>query len=506
MRHGSAASGLVLVALAAAAILSAQCGGAADEAAPTPPNDSAAELQQDEQTEEADAIADFDDPWLRARRADEWTGDLDGMIDRGIVRVLTVHSKTNYFLDGARERGLVAEASQALEGLLNKKLRRQRKMVTVLIIPVRRDQLLPFLVQGLGDIASSNLTITDERKKVVDFTRPTFVGVRELVVTGPKGPSPASLDDLGGHEVWVRESSSYYESLTRLNEKLRGRGREEVVIKKVDEKLEDEDILEMVNAGLLPMTVVDSHKLEWLWEQVFASIKVHEDLALTQEGQIASAIRQDSPQLLELLDEFHRTHRVGTTFGNTLVNRYMKDTRWVVDATATAERRKYLAVVDFFKRYGDEYDFDHLMLIAQGYQESKLNQKARSSAGAVGIMQLLPSTAKAKPISIPDIHEVESNIHAGVKYLRFIVDHYFDEPDIDPVNRMLLGFAAYNAGPSRISRLRRQAPEYGFDPNEWFGNMELLVSKKVSREPVRYVGNIYKYYLVYSRLREMSDE
>jgi membrane-bound lytic murein transglycosylase MltF len=502
MKRGREVSGLGLLALVTTAVLSVGCGGTDDQATTdSSPAETVAEPSADPQSGSLE-----DDPWLRARRADEWTGDLDGMIERGVVRVLTVHSKTNYFLDGARERGLVAEASQALEALLNKKLRRQRKIVTVLVIPVRRDQLLPYLVQGLGDIASSNLTITDERRKIVDFTRPTFEGVRELVVTGPKGPSLASLEDLSGEEVWVRESSSYYESFVRLNERLAGRGMDEVVIKKVDEKLEDEDILEMVNAGLLPTTVVDSHKLEWLWGQVFGSITVHENLALTKEGEIASAIRKDSPQLLELLDEFYRTHRVGTTFGNTLVNRYLKDTRWVVDVTATAEKRKYLAVVDFFKRYGDRYDFDHLMLIAQGYQESRLNQKAHSKAGAVGIMQLLPSTAEAKPVSIPDIHETESNIHAGVKYLRFIVDQYFDDPEIDPVNRMLLGFAAYNAGPTRISGLRRQAPEYGFDPNEWFGNMELLVSKKVSREPVRYVGNIYKYYLAYSRLREMGDQ
>jgi membrane-bound lytic murein transglycosylase MltF len=471
MKRGREVSGLGLLALVTTAVLSVGCGGTDDQATTdSSPAETVAEPSADPQSGSLE-----DDPWLRARRADEWTGDLDGMIERGVVRVLTVHSKTNYFLDGARERGLVAEASQALEALLNKKLRRQRKIVTV-------------------------------RRKIVDFTRPTFEGVRELVVTGPKGPSLASLEDLSGEEVWVRESSSYYESFVRLNERLAGRGMDEVVIKKVDEKLEDEDILEMVNAGLLPTTVVDSHKLEWLWGQVFGSITVHENLALTKEGEIASAIRKDSPQLLELLDEFYRTHRVGTTFGNTLVNRYLKDTRWVVDVTATAEKRKYLAVVDFFKRYGDRYDFDHLMLIAQGYQESRLNQKAHSKAGAVGIMQLLPSTAEAKPVSIPDIHETESNIHAGVKYLRFIVDQYFDDPEIDPVNRMLLGFAAYNAGPTRISGLRRQAPEYGFDPNEWFGNMELLVSKKVSREPVRYVGNIYKYYLAYSRLREMGDQ
>lgn len=459
-----------------------------------------------EAAEAAPTVADEEDPWLRLQRVARWTGDLDGMAERGFVRLLTVHGPTLYFVDGARERGLIAEFAPALEKFLNRRLEPEGKRISVVVIPVRRDQLLPFLVEGLGDLAAANLTITEERSKLVDFTAPTFAEVQELVVTGPAGPELSSREDLAGQAIWVRESSSYYESLLRLNERFRAMGRPEILIRKADENLEDEDILEMVNAGLLPATVMDSHKLDMLWSQVFSDIVIHRDLPVAEKSSIAPAIRKNTPLLKRALDDFLQAHRVGTEFTNVLLNRYMKSNRWIKNADATSERRKYEALVHLFERYGDRYEFDHLMLIAQGYQESTLDQSRRSQAGAVGVMQLLPSTAAGSPVFIPDVEEVEPNIHAGVKYMRYIVNEYFDDPAIDPVNRMLFAFASYNAGPNRIARLRALAPEYGLDPNEWFREVELIVQRKVGMEPVNYVGNIYKYYLAYKRVGDRAAE
>ena len=501
-----------LVAVLTLILLATACSGSVDEVAdlqtPTGVIDEPDSLPVEEpvEVEVHQEITAEIDPWMRLSLLSAWTGDLDGMIERGFIRALVVHSPTFYFLDGARERGLAAESARALEEFMNKRLKEQGKRLRVVPIPVRRDQLLPFLVQGLGDIAGSNLTITDERRETVDFTQPHWTGVRELVVTGPHGPALNSPEDLAGMEIWVRGASSYHESLVRLNEVFRLSGRQEIEIRKADENLEDEDILEMVNAGLLPATVVDSHKLEFLWSRIFDDITVHHNVAIRTGGEIATAIRKESPRLREALNDFYDTHGIGTTFGNTIVNRYLKSTRWVRNAHTTVEMKKYAAVVDLFRKYGEEYDFDYLMLIAQGYQESWLDQNTRSSAGAVGIMQVLPSTANGPPIFIANIDKVDPNIRAGVKYLRFLVDEYFDEPEIDPVNRMLFAFASYNAGPNRIARIRRQAAERGINPDEWFREVEFLVEKKIGREPVRYVGNIYKYYLAYKRIRDRVRE
>ena len=137
------------------------------------------------------------------------------------------------------------------------------------------------------------------------------------------------------------------------------------------------------------------------------------------------------------------------------------------------------------------------MVAAQGYQESGLDQSARSGAGAIGIMQLLPSTAADPNVGIPDIEEIDNNIHAGTKYLRFVRDRYFDDPAVDDFNATLLTFAAYNAGPARVRQLRAEAAEVGLDPNIWFDNVEVIAAKRIGRETVQYVSNITKYYVAY---------
>ena len=159
--------------------------------------------------------------------------------------------------------------------------------------------------------------------------------------------------------------------------------------------------------------------------------------------------------------------------------------------------KRFNELTTLFKKYATKYDFDWLLLVAQGYQESGLDQSIRSPVGAIGVMQVMPSTAKDRSVAIRDIHLTEPNIHAGVKYLRFLVNEFFDEPAIDRVNRHLFAFAAYNAGPNRIARLRKVAAAQGLDPDKWFNNVELVVAQEVGREPVQYVSNIFKYYVAY---------
>ncbi len=425
-----------------------------------------------------------------------WVGDFDGMRERRVIRVLTVFAKGLYFLDGALQRGATYEMVKMFEDEINEQLGTGTLQIHVLIIPVTRDRLFPALAAGYGDIAAANLTITPQRLQTVDFTDPFLTGVDEVVVTGPAAPPLAGLDDLVGQEITVRPSSSYYESLRRFNESQRAAGRAEVTLVPAPEYIEDEDLLEMVNAALLPMVVVDSHKAEF-WAQVFDDITVRADLAVNTGGEIAWALRKDSPQLREVLDAFVSTHRRGSLMGNVVLNRYLKDTRWVRNSLSAVELDRFESTVGFFQEHAGTYGFDWLMVAAQGYQESRLDQSARSAAGAIGVMQLLPSTAADPNVGIPDIEMLDNNIHAGVKYLRFIRDRYFADEAIDEVNRGLLSLAAYNAGPNRIVRLRRQTEEAGLDPNVWFGNVEVVAAREVGREPVQYVSNIYKYYIAY---------
>jgi len=451
-------------------------------------------------------LFDSFDPELQLDR--EWTGDLDGMVERGVIRVLVVYSLGQYFLDGADQRGIIYESLREFEKYVNGQLGRGTVKVEVLVIPVRRDELIPALERGLGDIAAANLTITEARLESVDFSIPTMTDISELVVSGPSADAIRSLDDLGGRNVHVRRSSSYWESLQKLNDDLRSRGLELVEITPAEEFLQDEDLLDMVNAGLLPVTIVDSHKAEF-WAAIFDRIEVHEDLAVRAGGRIGWAFRKASPELAEMVNAFHRKYRIGTLTTNVILNRYFKQTAWAHDALAGEDRARFESTVDMFREYGERYDFDPLMLAALAYQESRLDQSKRSRAGAVGIMQIRPSTAADPNVGIPDVSSVENNIHAGTRYLRFLNDRYFSDPAIDPVDQMLFTIAAYNAGPARVQQLRNEASGSDLDSNVWFGNVEHVAARRIGRETVQYVSNIAKYYVAYrlsSRQQDLRGE
>jgi membrane-bound lytic murein transglycosylase MltF len=435
------------------------------------------------------------------RLLENWTGDFDGMVVRRSVRALVVFSKTNYFLDGAQQLGATYEGMKEFEKKINKKLKRGHLKVHVVFIPVPRDRLIPMLLAGKGDIAAAGLTITPERKKQVDFATPLIENVDEIIVTGPNSPKVTRLEDLSGTEIHVRKSSSYYESLIQLNDSFKEAGSPPVLIKEASEYLEDEDLLEMVNAGLIPMTVVDNY-LAKFWAQIFKDITLHPEIAVRREGQIAWMIRKNSPKLKQEINEFVKSHKKGTLFGNIILKRYFENMSFVRNNLSDEDLAGFKAVMDLFKKYAGIYDMDWLLVAALAYQESRLDQSMRSPAGAVGVMQLLPSTAAGNPVNIPDIEKIESNIHAGVKYLRWLHDRYFKDEDMSRLDKGLFTFASYNAGPARVMGLRRQAAEMGFDPNVWFNNVEVAAAKSIGRETVQYVSNIYKYYIAYKLIAD----
>ena len=434
-----------------------------------------------------------------------YKGDLEGMIKRRIIRALVAYSKTDYFLDGATARGITYEALKQFEQQLNQELKRRHLKIHVIMIPVPRDKLIPYLAEGRGDIAAAMLTITSQRRKMVAFSHPFADQVREVVVTGDGAPPLKSLDDLSGRSVYVRKSSSYYASLKNLNERLKARGRPPVKIALANELLETEDILELANAGVVRITVADGYLADF-WKQIFGGIQVHQDLVLRNGAGIAWAVRKDSPQLKAALNRFVKKHRAGTLLGNILIKRYLKDTRWARKVLSRDSVERFKRTTSFFRKYAAKYSFDWLMITALAYQESGLDQSKRSPAGAVGVMQLLPSTAAGPPVHIPDIEKMESNIHAGVKYLRFIYDRYFSDARMSDLNKVLMTFASYNAGPARVAGLQRKASGMGLNPTVWFQNVEVAAAKEIGRETVQYVSNIFKYYLAYKLIAEEQAE
>ena len=434
-----------------------------------------------------------------------WIGDFDKMTEKRQIRVLVTYSKTFYFLDRGRQRGLTYDLLEEFEKYVNKKIKAKTLKINVVYIPVRRDELIPGLVKGRGDIAVANLTITSQRRKHVDFSNPLMTGVRELLITGSAAPSVASLDDLSGKEIHVRKSSSYYESLVELNASLKKNSKKPVKLIPADDSLEDEDLLEMVNAGLIPMIIMDSHKAQF-WTQIFKKIQVHSEISVRTGGEIAWAFRKNSPKLKTVINKFVADHKEGTLIGNMLFKRYLKNTKYVKNSISKQELKKFRAMVKLFKKYAARYDFDYLMITAQAYQESGLDHSKKSPAGAIGVMQLLPTTAADPNVNIADIKKLENNIHAGTKYLRFIINQYYKDEPMDNVNKLLFAFASYNAGPAKVNRLRKETAAMGLDPNVWFHNAEIAAAKIIGRETVQYVSNIYKYYIAYRMVTEQKQK
>ena len=425
----------------------------------------------------------------------KWTGDFDGMVERRIIRVLTAHNKTLYFIDRGTERGMSADQGRLLEAELNKTLATGALKINVVFIPVSRGELLPALLEGRGDIVMGNLTITPERQKQVDFVDPWIANVDEIVVTGPDGPNVGSVDDLAGQGGFVRRSSSYYESLTKLNERFIQQGKQPVKLTEAPEELEDEDLLEMAAAGLVKVLVVDNHTA-WFWQRVLPGLKLHPTVTLRTGADIAWAIRKDSPKLKTALNQFLTRNGKDSLNARMIFRRYLLNTRYVKSAIVGEELKRFRTLIAFFRKYGGQYSLDWMLMAAQGYQESRLDQAAKSHVGAVGVMQVMPATGKE--LRVGDITRVEPNIHAGVKYIRFVIDRYFKDEPMDDLNKVLFAFASYNAGPGRIRQLRREAAARGLDANVWFDNVERIAAERIGRETVTYVGNIYKYYVAYT--------
>jgi len=429
-------------------------------------------------------------------------GDLDQIRARKTIRVLVNYSRTNFFIDNGKIQGFEYELLKAYEKHLNKEEKNEYTKTKLIFVSMPFDQILQALNQGRGDIAAAGLTITPDRQKIVAFAKPYIPEVNEIVVLNKKIKNMRSIEDLSNRMVYVRKGSSYVKHLESLNEKLKKLKRPPVKIVAADDYIVTEDILEFVNAGIVDITVADHH-IAQAWSQVLPDIVIRKDLKINSDGKIAWAVRKDNPELLSDLNAFIRKNKKGSLLGNILFRRYYQKSKWINNPITEKERKKLQKLIGFFEEYGLRYDFRFLKLAAVAYQESGLDNSKRSPTGAIGIMQVLPSTASDKHVNIKNIHLVENNIHAGSKYLNFLRTRYFSASEIIPADRVYFSLAAYNAGPAKVNKIRKTASERGFDPNKWFFNVENIAAEVIGKETVNYVANINKYYVAYQLYYDM---
>lgn len=436
---------------------------------------------------------------LSPLRNKPYVGDLDELETKGMVRVLVSADLGFYYIEDGKPKGIVAEMLYHFENILREK----NPFVNVQVIPVQRDELITSLEKGYGDIAVANLTITDKRLQIVDFSEPIIKNTKELIITNRSIEPITGIEQLSGKEVWIRASSSYFESVQRVNKELDELGLPPLHVNFVEESLQDYELMELVNQGYIQGTILDSHKAK-IWIDVMTNIQIHTAFPLRENSRIAWALRKNSPKLKKEINQYVKIARTGTLLGNVIYQKYIDNTRWLGRALNPNKVDRAAKLAGVFEKYSSKYEFDPLMISAQGFQESGLDQSRVSHRGAVGIMQVLPSTARDKNVNIKNIHKVDNNIHAGVKYMRFIKDRYFNDPDITADNQIYFTLASYNAGPAKIRRMRTLAKEKGYNPNIWFKNVEIITRKYVSKEPVIYVANINRYFVIYKQLKVIN--
>ena len=430
------------------------------------------------------------------RTTQAWKGDLPELLkEKRPLRVLVSYNRTNFFLVHGAMRGMEHDFMQEYKKYLSK--RHKTDHVRIAFVAVPFDELIPALVEGRGDVIAAGLTVTTGRKGRVNFSAPYRANVSEVVV-GSKNARPVTKkSDLSGRKVHVMTGSSYVGHLKELSHILEQAGNKPITIVEADPHLVTEDLIEMAARGLIEYTVADSHLVE-IWTEALPDVQAFTDAPIHEGGTLAWAVRPGSKELAKSLSAFAKTVQSGTLMGNMVYKRYFENTDWVKARHDFADREKMDALITVFQKYGSTYDLDWIKLGALAFQESHLNMDVKSSQGAVGIMQVKPSTALDANVNVKDYMTLDGNIHAGTKYLRFLMDRYFKDVNIDA--RVDFALASYNAGPGRVMTFRKVAREMGLDPNKWFGNVEWAAYKVVGKETPTYVANIQMYYAAYKSI------
>lgn len=447
----------------------------------------------------------FDSAKTVSERINEpFIGDLKSIRERRILRVLVSYNKTNFFHTKRGDRGIEHDLMKEYEKYLNRGPRQERYKTHIVFLARPFERLIPDLQAGYGDIIASGLTITPERKLLIDFIQPYIKNITEILVTNKKNKAPSRLEELAGQQVIVVSNSSYIIHIERMNQALGQMGLPAIEIIKADSLLESEDILEMVNAGLFDYTVVDSHIAE-IYENIYSNIRLQKDFIFHNGGEIAWAINHNLPQLKKSLNTFVNNYaRPGKLLGNSVFKKYFKNPFWIKQPLSLTALDETPCLQYYFEKYSEFFEFDWYLIASQAYQESGFKQNLTSHANATGIMQIKPSTAASKIVNIPDISNLENNILAGTKYLAFIRDYYFSKPEYSEEDKINFSLAAYNAGPGRIRKLQRIAEKQGLDPNKWHYNVEVVARADIGHETVDYVTKIQKTKIALKLAKELA--
>ncbi len=433
--------------------------------------------------------------------SNRYPASLATVVEKRYLRVLTSRNAFDFFVHQGHRGGYQFEMVEAFTRFLNERHVAGGGALEIQfeLLPVPDDRMIPLLREGAADLIAARLTITPERAEQLRFSR-SYQTVDELVVTHDATAGVDSIEDLSGKAVAIRQGSSYHQSLLALDQEFRKAGRSPVQIEVLDGALATEKILQLVAARRYPYSVADSIVAERAIA-LHPQLRIVPGIALRRDGKLAWATQLPAKELEQEMNTFLARYKDQSLLGNLAIQKFFAADSELTRRLAEGGDSDLSPYDPLFKQYAAEFLLDWRLVAAMAHQESRFNPAARNASGAVGLMQIKPDTAREPYVDIPDIEGVEhasNNIEAGLKYLNWIKQRYFDSnADMRERDRLRMALAAYNAGPRTILRAQRHAPKLGLDPNRWFRNVELALLDLRKSEPVRYVSEINQRYLAY---------
>lgn len=439
------------------------------------------------------------------KTAELWTGSYSEMLQRGQIRVAVPYDRTIYVNDKGVQRGLAVEVSKGLAKWINAKYAGQLKgkSLSIKLIPVIASDLLNSLTTGKADIAIGDIGLYEPIPNSQNFIVNHAQKVRqEVLVTGPSSLPLKNIGDLSGQTVYGSRNTNFQKTLSELNKELKRDGKQPVNLASPLGDLDDEDLLEMLNAGLISYVIVGDWKFQ-LWQSIYKNITMHADLSVQDSGWVGWVVRSNNRDFNDDLKNFYDSDDFTKSLTAFRQDDYKQHLKGLKDPMDKPLWERFESMRPLFSRFGAEYKLNPLFIASLGFQETLLNQSAVSSVGAIGVMQLMPATGMS--LGVGDIHLLEPNIHAGADYMNQLINKYFPDAKFEGINRSLFAVASYNIGPNNVAKARDRAGELGFDPNRWFGNVEFIATEHMGYEPMIYVRNVYKYFISYSlRLKEIQ--
>lgn len=395
--------------------------------------------------------------------------DLPEIIEKGKLTVLAENASATYFIYKGKKMGFEYELLSLFAEEIGVEL--EVKVVKNL------DSLLVMLDRGEGDIIACNYTITRERAKLINFSKPIIQSPQVLVQRKPEGWEDMKEEEwkrkmitdpaqLAHKTVQVWKNSSYYERLLHLQEEIG----DTILIEGVQGNVGGEELIEMVSDGIIDYTITEANVAK-VNEHFFDNL--YTDLELSVQQKMAFGMRKSSHLLKARLDAWLEDFKNKSTY-KFITRKYFDQPKFAISTGSTFAALNGTRISQFddiFKRAGEKSGWDWRLIASVAYQESKFNPNIQGFGGAYGMMQFMPGTGPKYGV-YPD-SPPEAQIMGGTKKLSGD-EKYWSHID-DELQRKKFALATYNAGLGHIMDAVRLAKKHGLNPNRWDDNVEVML-------------------------------